>query len=176
MTFYTAFLHDNFPINFIAIFVWQASNHKQFVITYFFLQLLRQSTKERHQCVTSKCIITEPHHYKTNKMSVRPAKAQISLGIRPVWSESSLSAQRKLGSLATHWTHSEDSDQTGRMPRLIRVFAGRTTTLLVLSCRGSYYSSIWSEYHYHLSHIMRKHVFGDFRPGKVQTSLLSYRN
>ena len=34
---------------------------------------------------------------------------------------------------------SEDSDQTGRMPRLIRVFTGRTATLLVLSCRGSYY-------------------------------------
>ena len=41
-------------------------------------------------------------------MSVRPAKTQISLGIRPVWSESSLSAWRKLGSLATHWAHSED--------------------------------------------------------------------
>ena len=52
-------------------------------------------------------------------MSVRPAKTRISLGIRPVWSESSLSAWRKLGSLATHWVHSEDSDQTGRMPRLI---------------------------------------------------------
>ena len=32
----------------------------------------------------------------------------------------------------------EDSDQTGRMPRLIWVFAGRTAILLVLSCRGSY--------------------------------------
>ena len=41
-------------------------------------------------------------------MAVRPAKTQISLGIRPVWSESSLSAWRKLGSLATHWVHSED--------------------------------------------------------------------
>ena len=81
--------------------------------------------------------INEPRHDKTNKMSVRPAKTQISLGIRPVWSESSLSAWRKLGSLATHWAHSEDSDQTGRIPRLIWVFAGRTTTLLVLSCRGS---------------------------------------
>ena len=38
----------------------------------------------------------EPRHDKTNKMSVRPAKTQISLGIRPVWSESSLSAWRKL--------------------------------------------------------------------------------
>ena len=73
----------------------------------------------------------------TNKMSVRPTKTQISLGIRPVWPESSLSAWRQLGSLATHWAHSEDSDQTGRMPRLIWVFAGRTLILLVLSCRGS---------------------------------------
>ena len=44
----------------------------------------------------------EPRHEKTNKMTVRPAKTQISLGIRPVWSESSLSTWRKLGSLATH--------------------------------------------------------------------------
>ena len=75
---------------------------------------------------------------KQTKWHVRPAKTQISLGIRPVWSESSLSAWRKLGSFATHWAQSEDSDQTGRMPRLIWVFAGRTVTLLVLSCRGSY--------------------------------------
>ena len=34
-------------------------------------------------------------------MIVHPAKTQISLGIHPVWSESSLSAWRKLGSLAT---------------------------------------------------------------------------
>ena len=47
------------------------------------------------------------------KWHVRPANTQISLGIRPVWSESSLSAWRKLGSLATHWALSEDSDQTG---------------------------------------------------------------
>ena len=33
----------------------------------------------------------EPRHDKTNKVSERPAKTQISLGIRPVWSESSLS-------------------------------------------------------------------------------------
>ena len=30
-----------------------------------------------------------------------------------------------------------DPDQTGRMPRLSRVFAGCTATLLILSCRGS---------------------------------------
>ena len=45
---------------------------------------------------------------KPTKWHVRPAKTQISLGIRQVWSESLLSAWRKLGSLATHWAHSED--------------------------------------------------------------------
>ena len=42
---------------------------------------------------------------------------------RPVWSKSSLSAWRKIVSLATLGAHSEDSDQTWRMPRLIWVFA-----------------------------------------------------
>ena len=56
---------------------------------------------------------------KPTKRHVRPARTQISLDIRPVWSESSLSAWKNLGSLDTQWAHSEDSDQTGRMPRLI---------------------------------------------------------
>ena len=34
----------------------------------------------------------EPRHDKTKKVPVRPAKTQISLCIRPIWSESSLSA------------------------------------------------------------------------------------
>ena len=82
-------------------------------------------------------ILNEPPHDKTNIMACVPSETQISLGIRPVWSESSLSAWRNLGSLATHWTHSEDSDQSGRMPRLIWVFAGRIVILLVLSWGGS---------------------------------------
>ena len=44
---------------------------------------------------------------------VRPVKTQICLGTRPVWSESSLSAGRKLGSIVTHWAHKEDSGQIG---------------------------------------------------------------
>ena len=68
--------------------------------------------------------INEPPHDKTKKMIMCPAKTQISLRICPVWSESMLSARRKLGSLATHWAHSEDSNQTGQMPRLIWIFAG----------------------------------------------------
>ena len=66
--------------------------------------------------------------------------SEISLGFCPVWSESSLSAWRKLASLATQWPDSKDSDQTGRMTRLIRFFAGCTVILLVLSCCGSYRS------------------------------------
>ena len=58
--------------------------------------------------------------------------------LRSAWTsaQSSPSAWRTV-SLATHWAHSEDADQIGWMPRLIWVFAGRTATLLVLSCRGS---------------------------------------
>ena len=94
-----------------------------------------------HSChASASCrMLYEPQHDKTNKVTVHPAKTQISLGIHPVWSESSLSPWRKLGSLAAHWAHSEGSDQTGRMPRLIGVFTGRTVTLLVLSCRGSWW-------------------------------------
>ena len=79
----------------------------------------------------------EPRHDKINKVSVRPAKTQISLGIRPVWSESSLCAQWVAKDPIFLHADSEDSDQTGQMPRLIWVFAGRKLTLLVLSCRGS---------------------------------------
>ena len=63
--------------------------------------------------------------------------------LRSAWAsaqsdQSSLSAWRNLGFSASHWAHCEDSDQTGRMPRLIWVFAGRTLILLVLLCRGSF--------------------------------------
>ena len=61
----------------------------------------------------------------------------ISLDSSAQSDQSLLSAWWKLGALATHWAHSEDSDQTGRMSRLNWVFAGRTATLLVLSCVGS---------------------------------------
>ena len=59
-------------------------------------------------------------------MTVRPAKTQISLGIRPVWPESSLYAQWIAKGPSFLHADSEDSDQTGRSPRLIWVFAGRT--------------------------------------------------
>ena len=70
--------------------------------------------------------VHEPGHDKTNKMSVRPAKIQISLGSHPVWSESSLCSQWVAKDPRLLHVDSEDSDLTGRMPRLIWVFAGRT--------------------------------------------------
>ena len=92
----------------------------------------------------------EPRHDKTNKLSVRPTKTKISLGIRPVWSESSLSAWRNRGSLATHWAHSEDSDQTGRMPRLIWVCWAHTHfvgfVMSWLKCLMTPKPAIWNEY------------------------------
>ena len=90
----------------------------------------------------------EPPHDKTNKVTVRP-----------VWSESSLSAWRKFGSLATHWTHSEDSDQTGRMPRVIWVFAGRTVISLVLSWGGSFVEAETQHMQQSCLHANKMHLF-----------------
>ena len=69
--------------------------------------------------------LNEPPQDKTNKMMCAQQR------LRSAWAstqsdQSSLSAWRNLGSLSTHWVHSEDSDQTGWMPRLIWVFTGRT--------------------------------------------------
>ena len=94
------------------IFSWPGSfytgqNHAKFFFSNSTNQMSRSMTKPTKWCV-------------------RPAKTQISLGIRPVWAESLLSTWKKHGTLATHWVHSEDSDQTGWMPRLIWAFAGRT--------------------------------------------------
>ena len=63
---------------------------------------------------------------KPTNWPVGPAKTQISLGICPVWSESSLCAQWVAKCPSFHHADSEDSDQTGWMPRLIWVFAGHT--------------------------------------------------
>ena len=86
-------------------------------------------TEENHPSFIIKYLPYEPPLDKTNKMTVCSAKTQIC----SVWTESLLLAWRKLGSLATRWVHSEDSDQTGQMPRLIRVFAVRMKKAWFLS-------------------------------------------
>ena len=117
---------------------------------FFFFFFIKAQFSRNELCVGFLYFVvlrSEPRHDNTNKVSVRSAKTQFSLGIRTVWSESSLSAWRNLWSLATHWAHSEDSDQTRRMPRPIWVFAGRTLLVLVFSCPGSllYSSSLRQE-------------------------------
>ena len=52
----------------------------------------------------------EPPHDKTNKTTVCPTKTQISLGICPVWSESSLCAQWVAKDPSFLHADSEDSD------------------------------------------------------------------
>ena len=58
-------------------------------------------------------------------MACDPANTQISLGIPPVWSESSLCAQCVAKDPSFPHADSEDADQTGRMPGLIWIFTGR---------------------------------------------------
>ena len=60
---------------------------------------------------------------KPNKMSVHPAKTQISLGIGPVWSVFAV-RMKKAWVFSNPLSASENSDQTRQMPRLIWVFAG----------------------------------------------------
>ena len=88
---------------------------------------------------------------KPTKWPVRPAMTRISLGICPVWSESSLSAWRNIGPLATHWAHSKDwsdwvdakADPSLRWAHVI---------LLVLSCGSShdlYHAKMFTDNKFH---------------------------
>ena len=68
-------------------------------------------------CSTMKTSLFEPRHGKTNNVAVRPAKTQISLGICQIWSESLLCTQWVAKDPSFLHAVSEDSDQTGWMPR-----------------------------------------------------------
>ena len=71
---------------------------------------------------------------KSTKWPVHPEKTLISLSIHPVWSVSSLFAWRKLGSLATHWVHSEDwSDWADAQADLSLRWAHRSFCLFCLA-------------------------------------------
>ena len=93
-----------------------------------YAMLLRSLESYRHM----NCLMTKP-----TKQHECPAKTQISLGICPDWSGSSLCAQCVAKDPSFLHAGSEDSDQTGRMPRLFWVFAGRLVILLVLSWGSS---------------------------------------
>ena len=71
-------------------------------------------------------IIISQSMTKPTKWPVRPAKTPICLGIHRVWPESSLSAVVNYSLSAQRRLWSDWASKTGRMPRLIWVFAGRT--------------------------------------------------
>ena len=73
-----------------------------------------------------------PQHAKTN-MICAPSEDSGSAWASTQSDQSSLSIWRNIGSLAPtnphNWVHSEDSDQTTQMCRLIWVFAGHTIVM-----------------------------------------------
>ena len=69
----------------------------------------------------------EPPHDKTNKMACAPSlDSSDQPGHPPSLIRVFAVRMKKAWVIATHWAQSEDSGQTGRMPRLIWVFVGRT--------------------------------------------------
>ena len=96
----------------------QATNKLFFV--HRFIQIFNKN-KLIMQILMS-CLVTKP-----TKWALCPAKTEISLGIRPVWSESSLCTQWVAKDPRFLHADSEDSDQTGRMSSL-----GAHAILLVL--------------------------------------------
>ena len=94
--------------------VWTRMRLRHFVLitgkTIFFAYMLSSCKHMSISFANSVEEPLEPLHDKTNNVAVRPAKIRSawasaqsdqSLGIRPVWSESSLSTWRKVGTLAT---------------------------------------------------------------------------
>ena len=84
--------------------------------------------------------------YYESRISCSMTKSTISLCAQPRLRSAWTSAQSDQSSLCAQWVakdpnflheDSEDYDQTGQMPMLNRVFAGRTVILLVLPCNGS---------------------------------------
>ena len=84
-------------------------------------------------------LLTKPTMWLCTQRRLRSAWASAC----PGWSESSLCAQWVAKGQSFLHVDSEDSDQTGRVSRLIWVFAGRTLTLLVLSRGGSFLDFSW---------------------------------
>ena len=115
-------------------------------LTYFSLRKIAERSRQR-------CFVFWHVSYKTSELDnlsveIRTRRNTISgnnIGSKGHWrepdSEMGTKLYRKyLSDLMFRSELSRDMTKptkTWRMPRLIRVFAGRTITLLVLSCRGS---------------------------------------
>ena len=91
--------------------------------------------------------MTQVRQNKMSRLMTKPTKwplrkAKISLGICPVWSEASLCALMIAKDLSFPHVGSKDSDQTGRMSRLIWVFALRTCHFVGLVARRLKYNKM----------------------------------
>ena len=106
-----------------ASFDYSPNNHEITVYYCIYSAWKKHIYVKKHEYPYIKLELSknEPPYDKTNKVSMHPAKMQISLGIHPVWSESSMCSQWVAKDPSFLHADSKDSDQT----------------LLVLSCRSS---------------------------------------
>ena len=130
------------------------------------------------------CTNTWAAHDKTNKMTVHPAKTQISLSICPVWSASLLCAQWVAKYPRFLHVDSEDSDQTGQIlvlswggsPQLFQNFCPYSVAPFMQSNRNDFdplsflmrlwhFSSSVNSFHQTRmhSHPTRRLIFGQTR-------------
>ena len=84
----------------------------------------------------------EPSHDKTNKMTFAPSEGSDQPRHLPSLSRASLCAVMIAKDLSFPHVDSEDSDQTGRMPNVIGVFAGRTCHFVGLVARWLKYNKM----------------------------------
>ena len=101
-------------------------------MSLYIRSLLARGTMQCLRCFNLSRLMTKPAKWLCAQRRLRSdwASAQADqsrrCGIRPGWSESSLCAQWVAKDPSFLRADSEDSDQTGRIPRLIWVFAGCT--------------------------------------------------
>ena len=81
----------------------------------FFCKNLKNSDNRTKSCHYPHIWTTQAASWQKQQNDCVPSEDSDQPGHPPSLSESSLSAWRKLWSLATHWEHSKDSDQTGQM-------------------------------------------------------------
>ena len=103
-----------------------ANNINDYIHSFMLLILTNEIGMINYDSFLSFTCTYEPPRDKTNILTCAPSEDSDQPGFRPVWSESSLCAQWVAKDPSFLHADSEDSDKTGRMPRLIWVFVGRT--------------------------------------------------
>ena len=134
----------------MPVYQWQ-KNVDLIIISFALSAALILCSQIRLDVLTSNLIFQYPSNFlqlspsmkKLTKWYVHPAKTQISLGIHPVWSESSLSVWISIGSLATYERTVKTLIRLGKGPGWPKTSLVAHVIVLVLSC----FSSIYFENH-----------------------------